>query len=96
MGGFAVSIFGAEERAKEFEKDHDDYNSIMVKALADRFAEAFTELLHLKVRKELWGYVTSENLTNEALIQEETQRMSRRVYARLPGTIARLLAVSKA
>jgi 5-methyltetrahydrofolate--homocysteine methyltransferase len=71
MGGFAVSIFGAEERAKEFEKDHDDYNSIMVKALADRFAEAFTELLHLKVRKELWGYDTSENLTNEALIQEE-------------------------
>jgi 5-methyltetrahydrofolate--homocysteine methyltransferase len=71
MGGFAVSIFGAEERAKEFEKDHDDYNSIMVKALADRFAEAFTELLHQKVRKELWGYDTSENLTNEALIQEE-------------------------
>ena len=71
LGGFTVSIFGAEEKAKEFEKDHDDYQSIMVKALADRFAEAFTELLHEKVRKEYWGYEPTEALSNEALIQEE-------------------------
>ena len=71
LGGFAVSIFGAEEKAKAFEKDHDDYNSIMVKALADRFAEAFTELMHARVRRELWGYSKDENLDNEALIQEE-------------------------
>jgi len=71
LGGFAVSIFGAEEKAKEFEKDYDDYNSIMVKALADRFAEAFTELLHERSRKEFWGYEPAESLSNEALIQEE-------------------------
>ncbi len=71
MGGFAVTIFGAEEKAKEFEKDHDDYNSIMVKALADRFAEAFTELLHQRSRKEFWGYDSNEALSNEDLIQEE-------------------------
>ncbi|HOY95488.1 MAG TPA: methionine synthase, partial [Catalimonadaceae bacterium] len=71
LGGFTVSIFGAEEKAKEFEKDHDDYQSIMVKALADRFAEAFTELLHEKVRKDFWGYEPTESLSNEALIQEE-------------------------
>jgi 5-methyltetrahydrofolate--homocysteine methyltransferase len=71
LGGFAVSIFGAEEKAKVFEADHDDYQSIMVKALADRFAEAYTELLHEKVRKDFWGYAKEENLDNEALIQEE-------------------------
>jgi len=70
IGGFAVSIFGAEEKAKEFEKDLDDYNSIMVKALADRFAEAFTELLHQRSRKEFWGYDFSEALSNDDLIQE--------------------------
>ncbi len=70
-GGFAVTIFGADERAKEFEKNHDDYNSIMVKSLADRFAEAFTELLHARVRKEFWGYEAEENLTNEDLIKEK-------------------------
>jgi 5-methyltetrahydrofolate--homocysteine methyltransferase len=71
IGGFAVTIFGAEELAKEFEKDHDDYNSIMVKALADRFAEAFAERLHERVRKEFWGYATDETLNNEDLIREK-------------------------
>lgn len=70
MGGFAVSIFGAEEKAKAFDQNHDDYNSIMVKALADRFAEALTEMLHEKVRKEYWGYASDENLSNDDLIQE--------------------------
>jgi 5-methyltetrahydrofolate--homocysteine methyltransferase len=70
-GGFAVGIFGADERAKAFEADHDDYNSIMVKVLADRYAEAFTELLHHKVRKELWGYDSNETLSNEEIIKEK-------------------------
>lgn len=73
LGGFAVGIFGADKKAKEFEKEHDDYKSIMVKALADRFAEAFTELLHEKVRKEYWGFDKEENLDNEALIKEKYQ-----------------------
>jgi 5-methyltetrahydrofolate--homocysteine methyltransferase len=71
MGGFAVGIFGAEEHAKAFEADHDDYNAIMVKVLADRYAEAFTELLHQKVRKELWGYEPAETLSNEEIIKEK-------------------------
>ncbi|MCS6820876.1 MAG: methionine synthase [Microscillaceae bacterium] len=73
IGGFAVSIFGAEEKAKQFEQNHDDYNSIMVKALADRFAEAFAELLHERVRKEFWGYAPNEKLDNEQLIREQYQ-----------------------
>jgi 5-methyltetrahydrofolate--homocysteine methyltransferase len=72
-GGFAVSIFGADEKAKAFETALDDYNSIMVKALADRFAEAFAELLHKKVRTEYWGYVDTENLSNEEIISEKYQ-----------------------
>jgi 5-methyltetrahydrofolate--homocysteine methyltransferase len=72
-GGFAVAIFGADEKAKEFETALDDYNSIMVKALADRFAEAFAELLHKKVRTQYWGYVNEENLTNEEIISEKYQ-----------------------
>ncbi|MDP5139030.1 MAG: methionine synthase, partial [Spirosomaceae bacterium] len=70
-GGFAVSIFGADEIAKKYTDALDDYNSIMVKALADRFAEAFTELLHHKVRTEYWGYVSNENLSTEELIKEK-------------------------
>ncbi len=73
FGGFAVTIFGADEKAREFENDHDDYNSIMVKALADRFAEAFTELLHEKVRKQYWAYAAEENLPNDELIKEKYQ-----------------------
>ena len=71
MGAFCVTTgFGVDEWAAEFEKDLDDYNSIMVKALADRFAEAFAEYLHEKVRKDFWGYDREESLTNEELIKE--------------------------
>ena len=71
MGAFCVSTgFGTAELAAEFEKDHDDYNSIMIKALADRLAEAFAEYLHEKVRKEYWGYASNEVLSNQELIKE--------------------------
>ncbi|TDE45354.1 methionine synthase [Flavobacterium rhamnosiphilum] len=71
MGAFCVTTgFGVDEWAAEFERDLDDYNSIMVKALADRFAEAFAEYLHEKVRKEIWGYAADEALTTEAMIDE--------------------------
>ncbi len=74
LGGFAVSAgFGAAELAREFERDHDDYNSILAKALADRLAEAFAEYMHEQVRKQLWGYATEEQLNNEALIKEKYQ-----------------------
>ncbi|WP_277014617.1 methionine synthase [Flavobacterium lindanitolerans] len=72
MGAFCVTTgFGVDEKAAEFEKNLDDYNSIMVKALGDRFAEAFAEYLHEKIRKEIWGYASDEVLSNEALIKEE-------------------------
>ena len=72
IGCFCVTTgFGVDEKALEFEKQLDDYNSIMIKALADRFAEAFAEYLHLKVRKEIWGYASDENLSNQDLISEE-------------------------
>ena len=71
MGAFCVSTgFGTAELAAEFEKDHDDYNSILIKALADRLAEAFAEYLHEKVRKDYWGYAIDEGLSNEELIKE--------------------------
>ncbi len=71
IGGFAVTTgIGIDEWVKKFEKDHDDYSAIMLKALADRLAEAFAELMHLKVRKELWGYASDENLATEELIKE--------------------------
>ena len=71
IGAFCVTTgFGVDEWATEFEKNLDDYNSIMVKALADRFAEAFAEYLHEKVRKEIWGYAADEILTTEELIGE--------------------------
>ena len=71
MGAFCVTTgFGVDEWAAEFEAALDDYNSIMVKALADRFAEAFAEYLHEKVRKDFWGYDKEEALTNEELIKE--------------------------
>ena len=63
--------FGADELAKQYEADLDDYNSIMTKALADRLAEACTEYLHEKVRKEYWGYAQTETLDNDALIKEK-------------------------
>lgn len=71
MGAFCVTTgFGVDEWAAEFERDLDDYNSIMVKALADRFAEAFAEYLHERIRKEIWGYAADENLSTEAMIEE--------------------------
>ncbi|HEX8574706.1 MAG TPA: vitamin B12 dependent-methionine synthase activation domain-containing protein [Flavobacterium sp.] len=72
IGCFCVTTgFGVDEKAAVFEKNLDDYNSIMVKALADRLAEAFAEYLHLKVRKEIWGYISDENLSNQDLIAEK-------------------------
>ncbi len=73
IGGFTVTIHGADKMASEFEKDLDDYNSIMVKAIADRFAEAFAERLHQRVRKEFWGYAADEKLDNQSLIKEQYQ-----------------------
>ena len=72
IGGFAGTAgIGIDARLAEFEADHDDYHSIMLKALADRLAEALTEWLHRKVRRELWGYAADESLDNEQLIAEE-------------------------
>ncbi len=72
IGGFAVTAgIGAEELAKQYQNAGDDYNSIMVKALADRLAEAFAEHMHVRVRKEFWGYDRDENLSNEDLIREQ-------------------------
>ena len=71
IGAFAVTIDGIEKHIAAFEANHDDYNKIMLQALADRFAEAFAEALHLQTRKEFWGYDKDENLSNEALIKEQ-------------------------
>jgi 5-methyltetrahydrofolate--homocysteine methyltransferase len=72
IGGFAVTAgIGEEDVARRFERANDDYSKIMVKALADRLAEAFAEALHQKVRRELWGYAPDETLTNEQLIAED-------------------------
>ena len=71
LGGFAVSIHGIEPHLARFQAAHDDYNDILLKALADRFAEAFAERLHAHVRTTLWGYAAGEQLTNEALIKEQ-------------------------
>jgi len=74
VGAFAVTTgHGLESLVAEFEADHDDYNSIMAKALADRLAEAFAERLHQRVRTEFWGYAASEALDNAALVQEKYQ-----------------------
>jgi 5-methyltetrahydrofolate--homocysteine methyltransferase len=73
IGGFAVTTgIGIETKLEEFEKDHDDYSSIMLKALADRLAEAFAEYLHLRVRKDYWGY-SEEDHSPEQLINESYQ-----------------------
>jgi len=72
IGCFAVSTgFGVEELSQAYQKNHDDYNSIMVKALADRLAEALAEYLHLKIRKEFWGYAADEQLENQEIIKEK-------------------------
>ena len=72
IGGFVVTTgLNIDTHVGRFEADHDDYNSIMIKALADRLAEAFAECLHQKVRKEIWGYAADENLSNDDLIKEQ-------------------------
>ncbi|MBW9104447.1 methionine synthase [Paraburkholderia phenoliruptrix] len=72
IGMFAVTAgLGVDVKEKQFEKDHDDYSAIMLKALADRFAEAFAEALHARVRRDLWGYASAENLSNDELIAEK-------------------------
>ncbi|WP_417800753.1 methionine synthase [Tenacibaculum sp.] len=71
IGAFCTAIFGADELALQYKEKHDDYNAIMAQALADRFAEAFAEYLHHKVRTKHWGYASEENLTNDELIKED-------------------------
>jgi 5-methyltetrahydrofolate--homocysteine methyltransferase len=72
VGAFCVTAgFGTQELASEFEVNHDDYNAIMIKALADRLAEAFAEYLHQEVRQNYWSYAVHEDLTNDQLIREE-------------------------
>lgn len=72
IGAFALTTgIGIDEHVARFEKDHDDYSAIMLKALADRLAEAFAELMHKKVRREYWGYAKNEAFSNEELIREE-------------------------
>ncbi len=73
IGAFSVTIQGIESHIKRFEENLDDYNKIILQALADRLAEAFAELLHKKTRTELWGYVSDEQLSNEDLITEAYQ-----------------------
>ena len=71
LGAFAVTIQGIEPHIEQFEKEHDDYNKIMLQALTDRLAEAFAEYLHERVRKDYWGYQKDEALSNEDLIKEK-------------------------
>lgn len=71
IGAFSVTIQGIEKHIKTFEAAHDDYNKIMLQALADRLAEAFAEVLHQRTRKEFWGYAKDETLSNEDLIKEQ-------------------------
>ena len=71
IGGFAVGIHGIDPHIARFRAGHDDYNDILLKALADRLAESFAEALHAHVRRELWGYAPDEQLTNEAMIREQ-------------------------
>ncbi|MCG8475958.1 MAG: methionine synthase, partial [Cytophagales bacterium] len=73
LGAFAVTVHGAQKLAERFEQQLDDYSAIMVKAIADRFAEAFAELLHEKVRRVHWGYAPEEQLDNDELIREKYQ-----------------------
>jgi len=70
MGAFCVSVFGAQELATFYKEKEDDYNAIMVQAIADRFAEAFAEYLHKQVRTKHWGYAANEELSNDELIKE--------------------------
>ena len=103
LGAFAVTAgIGIRSMIAEFEKDHDDYNSIMVKALADRLAEAFTELIHHKVRKEYWGYAPDEKLSlNDMLFEKYHGIRPAHGYPACPDhsekeTLFRLLQAEKA
>ena len=71
IGAFAVTIHGIEPHIKKFEEELDDYNKIILQALADRLAEAFAELLHERTRKEFWGYASEEHLSTRELIEEK-------------------------
>jgi 5-methyltetrahydrofolate--homocysteine methyltransferase len=73
IGLFAVTVHGVDAKEAEFLKQHDDYSAILLKALADRLAEAFAECMHARVRRDLWGYAAAENLSNEELIKEHYQ-----------------------
>ena len=73
IGGFAVSIFGADEKAETFKQENDDYRAIMVKVLADRLAEALAEWLHKEVRTKHWAYASGESLSTEEIIREKYQ-----------------------
>ena len=89
IGGFAVGIHGADELASEYAAAHDDYNSIMVKALADRLAEAFAEKLHQDVRRQYWGYAQGETLSGDDLIKERYRGIRRRPAIRPSRTTPR-------
>jgi 5-methyltetrahydrofolate--homocysteine methyltransferase len=102
IGAFAVTAgIGIETKVQEFEADHNDYKSIMIKALADRFAEAFAEYLHLQVRKKYWAYAADESLANEDLIKENYKGIRPAPgYAACPdhtekGTLWEILEVEK-
>jgi len=101
LGAFAVAIFGADERAKAFEAEHDDYHAIMIKVVADRLAEALAEMLHADVRRRHWGYAADEQLDIEALIREKYQGIRPAAgYPACPehtekGTLWRLLEVER-
>jgi len=85
FGAFAVTAgFGIEEHLARFAREHDDYSSIMLKALADRLAEAAAEHFHERVRRELWGYAAAETLTNEQLMREEYRGIRRRPVPACP------------
>ncbi len=101
IGAFAVGIFGAEEKARAFKAEHDDYAAIMVKVLADRLAEALAEMLHRDVRMNYWGYAVDENLGHDDLTREKYQGIRPAAgYPACPehtekGTLWKLLDVKK-
>src|SRR5690606_37835463 len=103
IGGFCVTAgIGLDDIVKHYEADHDDYHAIMAKALADRLAEAFAERLHQRVRKELWAFAPTENLSNAELIAEKYQGIRPAPgYPACPdhtekGTLFKLLDATKA
>ena len=98
LGAFAVTAgLGCDELAAQFDAEHDEYNSIMVKALADRLAEAFAEFLHKLVRTEVWQYESGDALTNEQLIAEEYRGIRPAFgYPRLPRSRSQIPPVGVA